>query len=110
VLGGAVLVEAISDNNATAHTVGASGAAIGIAELHPIAIVGGGTKANFDGSLPDIATDASTLTVKSRTGNDATANAEIAYMKLLAAEREQRPRRRSRETTKRQSDRMRRSR
>jgi len=83
VLGGAVLVEAISDNNVTAHTAGGDLAAISLLELHPTAKVDGATKASFDGDLPDITTDASSLTVRTRTGNTAQANAEIANMTLL---------------------------
>jgi hypothetical protein len=68
VQGGDVLVEAISDDNATAHTAGEAGAAIGLVQLFPTAQVEGATKASFDGDLPDIATDAASLTVRTRTG------------------------------------------
>jgi hypothetical protein len=74
-----VLVEAISDNNAIAHTAGGAGALVSLAELKPTATVGGGTTASFDGDL----SNAATLTVRTRTGNTATANAQIENMTLL---------------------------
>jgi hypothetical protein len=79
VLGGDVLVEALSDNNAIAHTAGGAGALVSLAELKPTATVGGGTKASFDGDLAG----AATLTVRTRTGNDAQASAQIVNMTLL---------------------------
>jgi hypothetical protein len=54
--GGDVLVEAISDNNAIAHTAGGAGALVSLAELKPTATVGGGTTASFDGDLSNAAT------------------------------------------------------
>jgi hypothetical protein len=86
VLGGDVVVEAISDDNATAHTVGGTGAAISIQRLFPTATVGGATTASFDGDLPDITTDAATLTVRARTGNTATANAQVVNMTVLGGD------------------------
>jgi hypothetical protein len=84
--GGDVLVEAISDDNATAHTGGGAGAVVSLVKLFPTAQVEGATKASFDGDLPDITTDAATLTVRTRTGNTATANAEIVNMTLVGSE------------------------
>jgi hypothetical protein len=86
VLGGDVLVEAISDDNATAHTAGAAGTAVSLVKLFPTATVDGATRALFDGDLPDVATDAATLTVRTRTGNTAQANAEIVNMTLLGSD------------------------
>jgi hypothetical protein len=70
--------------------------------------VEGATTASFDGDLP-ISADAVTLTVKTRTGNTATANAQIVNMTVLGGDAGSvRRRLRSPETTKRRSGRMRR--
>ncbi len=80
--GGTVDVLATGDNSATAAASGRSGAAVSIIEILSEAKVGGGVKAQFDGDLPDQATDASRLWVKALGENIATATTTVKSVSL----------------------------
>ena len=84
--GGAVDVLATSDNDAVAKVSGTSGTlGVGFTFMFPTAIVGGATRASYGGTLPDLATDATALTVRSRTSNTAIADVNIISISLVGA-------------------------
>ena len=84
--GGAVDVLATSDNDAAAKVSGTSGTlGVGFTFMFPTAIVGGATRASYGGTLPDLATDATALTVRSRTSNTAIADVNIIEHSLVGA-------------------------
>src|SRR6185436_14833989 len=77
--GGAVKVLATSDNDADADAVGAAISGVAISVMLPTAIVGGGTKAAFDGTL----TTAASLDVKALGENTADAKAIVANVSFI---------------------------
>ena len=76
---------ATSSNDAKALLEGDSGGAISVTFFFPTATVAGKTKASFGGVMPDLATDASLLTVRSKTANAAKADANITQISLIGA-------------------------
>ena len=78
-----VLILATSASHATAVADGSSlGLGASISVMIPTANVGGLTKASFDGDLPGLSGNVASLTVRSRTSNQATANAHVVSISL----------------------------
>ncbi len=80
-------VLATSANHATAISHGFSGGAISLGIMLPSALVGGPTRAHFDGTIAATSFhlfDTDSLTVRSRTSNVAIANAKMAAISLIA--------------------------
>ena len=81
--GAAVLVEATSDNEATASVTSASVGAASLQVMLADAVVAGDTTATFDGDLVDGSTDAASLTVRSRAQNSASTDVDIFSVSIL---------------------------
>ena len=77
---GSVHVFATSDNNATVHVPGGGGGLVSVDFMEPTATVAGLTKAHLDGDV-----NAGSLTVRSTTSNDATADAHVTSITLAAS-------------------------
>ena len=78
-----VQILATSANHATAVADGNSlSIGLSISVMIPTANAGGLTKASFDGDLPGLTGNVSSLTVRSRTSNQATANAHVVSVSI----------------------------
>ena len=78
------VVLATGGNTATATGSSSGGGTINVSIVTPTAKVRGGVTASFDGTMPDVAVDAASLTVQARGRNKAYAEASVLAVGALA--------------------------